>query len=152
MRQTAAATRRHRAGLNPETTPPLHCHHDQDGWGESEHLVYGIVPLFDMNRVTGATAVVPRSHRHAPRLIARLQMIQEAAAASEPHGTAPAPAVTSSRSLREYKKRPVNKKYTLEKRFRNLCRSNFPSSHVGAIFLASTLVFVLFWHLTGGVR
>jgi len=46
--------------LNPAR---LHTHHDQEGYGEGELICYGILPLYDMNQATGATAIVPGSHR-----------------------------------------------------------------------------------------
>ena len=40
----------------------LHTHYDQDGFGDDELICYAICPLWDMNRETGATAIVPGSH------------------------------------------------------------------------------------------
>jgi hypothetical protein len=40
----------------------LHTHYDQDGFGDAELICYAICPLWDMNRETGATAIVPGSH------------------------------------------------------------------------------------------
>lgn len=40
----------------------LHTHFNQDGHGE-ELICYAILPLWDMNRATGATAIVPGSHK-----------------------------------------------------------------------------------------
>jgi hypothetical protein len=37
----------------------LHTHYNQDGYGDSELICYAICPLWDMNRETGATAIVP---------------------------------------------------------------------------------------------
>jgi hypothetical protein len=41
----------------------LHTHFNQDGYGEEVQICYGILPLWDMNRRTGATAIVPGSHK-----------------------------------------------------------------------------------------
>ena len=40
----------------------LHTHYNQDGYGDDELICYAIMPLWDMNRETGATAIVPGSH------------------------------------------------------------------------------------------
>lgn len=40
----------------------LHTHYNQDGYGDEELICYAICPLWDMNRETGATAIVPGSH------------------------------------------------------------------------------------------
>ena len=37
----------------------LHTHFNQDGYGEDVLICYGILPLWDMNRTTGATTIVP---------------------------------------------------------------------------------------------
>ena len=36
---------------------------NQDGYGRDVLICYGILPLWDMNRKTGATAIVPGSHK-----------------------------------------------------------------------------------------
>ena len=41
----------------------LHTHFNQDGYGRDVLICYGILPLWDMNRKTGATAIVPGSHK-----------------------------------------------------------------------------------------
>ena len=41
----------------------LHTHWNQDGYGDSEFICYAILSLWDMNRETGATAIVPGSVR-----------------------------------------------------------------------------------------
>ena len=70
--RTAATTRRHGAALNSQTSPPLHSHYNQDGYGDKqpgarllgdERILYAIVPLFNMNKQTGATAFVPGSRQ-----------------------------------------------------------------------------------------
>ena len=37
----------------------LHTHFNQDGYGEDVLVCYGILPLWNMNRTTGATTIVP---------------------------------------------------------------------------------------------
>lgn len=57
--QERAATVFEHGKLNGNT---LHTHFDQEGYGGDELIAYGIVSLWDMNKATGATAIVPRSH------------------------------------------------------------------------------------------
>ena len=40
----------------------MHNHFNQDGFGEDVYICYAIMPLYDMNEQTGATAIVPGSH------------------------------------------------------------------------------------------
>eukprot|EP01052_Picozoa_sp_SAG31_P049687 SAG31_NODE_10996_length_1075_cov_0.922131_2_plen_90_part_00 len=52
----AMAERNYRHGkLNAQG---LHTHYNQDGYGDGELICYAILPIFDMNRETGATAIV----------------------------------------------------------------------------------------------
>ena len=52
----AMAERNYRHGkLNAQG---LHTHYNQDGYGDDELICYAILPIFDMNRETGATAIV----------------------------------------------------------------------------------------------
>lgn len=41
----------------------LHTHHNQDNFGEDVLICYAIMPLYDMGAATGATAIVPGSHK-----------------------------------------------------------------------------------------
>jgi hypothetical protein len=41
----------------------LHTHFDQDGFGPDVLICYAIMPLYDMDASTGATAIAPGSHQ-----------------------------------------------------------------------------------------
>ena len=78
VRQRAARSYAH-GKLNAGT---LHTHHDQEGYGGQERICYGIVPLYDMNKATGATAIVPGSHAKVAEINAWRQQHKGEAEAS----------------------------------------------------------------------
>ena len=55
----------------------LHTHFDQDGFGNDELICYGITSLWDMNKRTGATVIVPKSH--TPEAVAHIQAYRKEA-------------------------------------------------------------------------
>jgi hypothetical protein len=49
-------------GVGHRWDASLHTHHNQDEFGDEVFICYAILPLWDMNEQTGATAIAPGSH------------------------------------------------------------------------------------------
>ena len=96
----------------------LHTHFNQDGYGEDVLITYGVMPLWDMDRRTGATAIVPGSHRLSKEIEARRRSLQRELFKDSPGHQARAVLMEEFRSL------PASEKQTrraeLFKRFRAL--------------------------------
>ena len=62
-------------GMEAFDARQLHTHFNQDGFGTDELICYGIMSLWPMNKATGATVIVPGSHR--PENVAHIQGYRE---------------------------------------------------------------------------